>query len=45
MYDITLVNMNLLHIVYGDRVDRELHVPLGLLYLVSVLEEQDYHVD
>ena len=45
MYDITLVNMNLLHIVYGDRVDREAHVPLGLLYLVSVLEEQGYHVD
>jgi anaerobic magnesium-protoporphyrin IX monomethyl ester cyclase len=43
--DITLVNMNLLHIVYGDRVDREAHVPLGLLYLVSILEEQGYHVD
>lgn len=45
MADITLVNMSLLHIVYGDRVDREAHVPLGLLYLVSVLEEQGYHVD
>jgi anaerobic magnesium-protoporphyrin IX monomethyl ester cyclase len=45
MYDITLVNMNLLHIVYEDRVDREAHVPLGLLYLVSVLEEQGYRVD
>jgi len=45
MYDITLVNMNLLHIVYGDRVDREVHVPLGLLYLVGVLEEQGYRVD
>jgi anaerobic magnesium-protoporphyrin IX monomethyl ester cyclase len=40
-----LVNMNLLHIVYSDQVDRETHVPLGLLYLVSVLEEQGYHVD
>ena len=45
MHDITLVNMNLLHIVYADRVDRELHVPLGLLYLVSVLEQRGYRVD
>ena len=45
MVDITLVNMNLLYVVYGDRVDRELHVPLGLLYLVSVLEEHGYRVD
>lgn len=45
MVDITLVNMNLLHIVYSDRVDREAHVPLGLLYIVSVLEKQGYHVD
>ena len=45
MADITLVNMNLLYVVYADRVDRELHVPLGLLYLVSVLEEHGYRVD
>jgi radical SAM superfamily enzyme YgiQ (UPF0313 family) len=45
MSDLTLVNMNLLHIVYPDRVDREAHLPLGLLYLVSVLEEQGYRVD
>ncbi len=45
MHDITLVNMNLLYIAYEDRVDREVHVPLGLLYLVSVLEEQGYRVD
>ena len=45
MHDITLVNMNLLYIAYEDRVDRELHVPLGLLYLVSVLEGQGYRVD
>jgi radical SAM superfamily enzyme YgiQ (UPF0313 family) len=45
MVDITLVNMNLLYVVYGDRVDRELHVPLGLLYLTSVLEEHGYCVD
>ena len=45
MVDITLVNMNLLYIVYADRVDREFHVPLGLLYLVSVLEEHGYRVD
>jgi anaerobic magnesium-protoporphyrin IX monomethyl ester cyclase len=45
MHDITLVNMNLLYVVYADRVDRELHVPLGLLYLVSVLEEHGCRVD
>jgi len=45
MVDITLVNMNLLYIVYADRVDRELHIPLGLLYLVSVLEGHGYRVD
>jgi radical SAM superfamily enzyme YgiQ (UPF0313 family) len=45
MCDITLVNMNLLHIVYRDRVDREAHVPLGLLYLVSALEKHGYDVD
>jgi len=45
MCDLTLVNMNLLHIVYGDRVDHEAHLPLGLLYLVSVLEERGYQVD
>jgi anaerobic magnesium-protoporphyrin IX monomethyl ester cyclase len=45
MCDITLVNMNLLYIVYEDKVDRELHLPLGLLYLASVLEEHGYGVD
>jgi radical SAM superfamily enzyme YgiQ (UPF0313 family) len=45
MADITLVNMNLLYIVYRDRVDRELHVPLGPLYLTSALEENGYGVD
>jgi radical SAM superfamily enzyme YgiQ (UPF0313 family) len=45
MCDITLVNMNLLYIAYADRVDRELHVPLGILYLVSVLEKSGYRVD
>jgi radical SAM superfamily enzyme YgiQ (UPF0313 family) len=45
MADITLVNMNLLYIAYSDRVDQELHVPLGLLYLASVLEQQGYDVD
>lgn len=45
MPDITLVNMNLLHIVYADRVEHECHVPLGPLYLVSALEQQGYDVD
>lgn len=45
MSDITLVNMNLLFIRYMDSVERELHVPLGPLYLTSVLEAAGYDVD
>ena len=44
-YDITIVNLNMLFIRYKEKVDRELHVPLGSLYLTSVLEEAGYHVD
>ena len=31
--DITLVNLNMLFMRYGEEVERELHVPLGPLYL------------
>jgi radical SAM superfamily enzyme YgiQ (UPF0313 family) len=43
--DITLVNMNLLYIRFADRIDYEAHPPLGLLYLVSALEEKGFTVD
>lgn len=45
MSDLTLVNLNLLFIRYLDAVERELHVPLGPLYLVSVLEQAGFDVD
>lgn len=45
MSDLTLVNLNLLFIRYLDTVERELHVPLGPLYLVSVLEQAGFDVD
>jgi anaerobic magnesium-protoporphyrin IX monomethyl ester cyclase len=43
--DLTLVNLNLLFIRYLDAVERELHVPLGPLYLVRVLEDAGLGVD
>jgi radical SAM superfamily enzyme YgiQ (UPF0313 family) len=43
--DITLVNLNLLYMRYGDDVERELHVPLGILYLARALEDAGFTVD
>lgn len=43
--DITLVNLNLLFMRYGQEIERERHVPLGCLYLVSVLEQAGFTVD
>lgn len=45
MADITLVNLNMLFIRYGERTERELHVPLGPLYLTRALEEAGFAVD
>lgn len=45
MADITLVNLNMLFVRYSDAYDKELHLPLGLLYLTSTLEEAGYDVD
>jgi len=45
MADITFVNLNMLFVRYADARDRELHLPLGLLYLTSVLERAGYDVD
>ncbi len=43
--DITLVNLNMLFIRYGEEIERELHVPLGCLYLTQALEASGFEVD
>ncbi|MHC4520387.1 MAG: B12-binding domain-containing radical SAM protein, partial [Planctomycetota bacterium] len=45
MADITLVNLNMLYLRYGEQAERELHVPLGPLYLIRVLEDAGFEVD
>jgi radical SAM superfamily enzyme YgiQ (UPF0313 family) len=45
MADITIVNMNLLYVRHFDYLERELHVPLGPLYLTSALEKAGLTVD
>jgi radical SAM superfamily enzyme YgiQ (UPF0313 family) len=45
MADMTLVNLNMLYIRYGEQTDRELHIPLGPLYLTRALEEAGFSVD
>ena len=43
--DITLVNLNMLFMRYGEETERELHVPLGCLYLTRALDDAGYTVD
>ena len=43
--DITLLNMNMLFLRYYDKIEKELHVPLGSLYLTRILEDGGYSVD
>ena len=43
--DITLINLNMLFMRYGEEVERELHVPLGPLYLTRALEDAGFTVD
>jgi len=45
MADITFINLNMLFVRYSDSYDKELHLPLGLLYLTQVLEQAGYDVD
>jgi anaerobic magnesium-protoporphyrin IX monomethyl ester cyclase len=45
MASITLVNLNMLFVRYADSYDKELHLPLGLLYLVRTLEDAGQEVD
>ncbi len=43
--DITLINLNMLYVRYQGGVERELHVPLGPLYLTRVLQDAGYSID
>jgi len=43
--DITILNLNMLYVKYYDRLDREMHIPLGPLYLTRALEEAGFTVD
>lgn len=43
--DITLINLNMLFIHYVEDTERELHVPLGPLYLTRALEDVGFEVD
>jgi anaerobic magnesium-protoporphyrin IX monomethyl ester cyclase len=43
--DITLINLNMLFMRYGEEVERELHVPLGPLYLTRAMEDAGFSVD
>lgn len=45
MADITLVNLNMLFMRYGEEIEREAHVPLGPLYLTRALEDAGFEVD
>ena len=43
--DITLINLNMLFMRYGQEIERELHVPLGCLYLSKAMEQAGFAVD
>lgn len=45
MADLTLVNLNMLCVRYLDRIEREIHLPLGPLYLARALEDAGFEVD
>ncbi|MHC4661988.1 MAG: B12-binding domain-containing radical SAM protein [Planctomycetota bacterium] len=45
MSDITLINMNMLYVRYYDSVEKEMHVPLGTLYLTRIMEDAGIEVD
>jgi radical SAM superfamily enzyme YgiQ (UPF0313 family) len=45
MADFTLLNLNMLYLRYYENVDRELHLPLGPLYLTRAIEDAGFEVD
>jgi anaerobic magnesium-protoporphyrin IX monomethyl ester cyclase len=42
---VTLANLNMLYVRYIDRIEREVHLPLGPLYVASSLEREGVEVD
>ncbi len=42
---ITLANLNMLYVRYVDRVEQEIHLPLGLLHVARSLEDAGLEVD
>ncbi len=42
---ITLANLNMLYVRYVDRVEQEIHLPLGLLHVARSLEDAGFDVD
>jgi radical SAM superfamily enzyme YgiQ (UPF0313 family) len=45
MPDVTLANLNMLYVRYIDRVEREVHLPLGPLYVAASLRQAGFDVD
>ena len=43
--NITLVNLNMLLIRYGEEVDWENHVPTGCLHLTRALEDMGFSLE
>lgn len=43
--DITLVNLNLMQVNHGHSIDRQVYLPLGLLYIAGSLERESYNVE
>lgn len=43
--DITLINLNLMLINNAGHYDRQNYIPLGLLYIASLLRREGYHVE
>ncbi len=43
--DITLINLNMLFLRFGEEIEREAHVPLGCLYLTRALTDAGFAVD
>lgn len=45
VYDITLLNVNLMYAVVDGIIDFQIYNPLGLLYITSCLEKEGFSVD
>ncbi len=43
--DVTLINLNLMLINNAGHYDRQNYIPLGLLYIASLLRREGYHVE